>query len=246
MEVINHHWRETVYQIFKNGDNNKNVIILCHWFLWHKWSSLNVAVTKKISNDKIDVITFDFYGHWDSNSDIWELTINKCIEDLNSIVQFAKLKYKNIGIIANSLWGLVTLCDKDIDKDIKFLILRAPISDWYEKEITSLGQQKINLWKEEWYIIRKYWERIIKLSSILLTSIQENNAYKEASRIKYPVLIIHWTKDKNVDFHQSVLLHEKIKNSEIRLIEGWEHAWEANNKGDEVLNIICDFIRKYF
>lgn len=238
MYIINGN-RKIPYIHYKH--NNGNIVVLCHAFLWNKNSSFNNTLQERFTINWIDSFSFDFYGHGEADWDISSITIEHCINDLTAVIKYLTQEYDHISLVANSMWWLIALSSTEIHDKLSSIVLRSPVSNWYEKELNRIWINGINEWIESGYTQIKYDNNItIRLSSWLLKSIKKHNAYKVAWEINCPVLIIHWKEDKNVPIEQSYKLKELLPHAEFLAIENWSHNRKSADK-DKIIDKVVSF-----
>ena len=102
--------------------NIKEIIIAVHGFGGGKDSSAIRLLAEKMVKENFLVICFDFPSHGDSEVEADKLTIDNCINDIETIEQYIKDKFgKNlkINIFATSFGEYITLL-KIIKKGTKY------------------------------------------------------------------------------------------------------------------------------
>ena len=106
----------------------KEIIIACHGFAGDKESSAIKLLGEEMIKENIGVLCFDFPGHGESKVDGKTLTINNCIQDINTIEEYIKQNYSvPISIFATSFGAYITLINIARNKKIyKNIILRSP------------------------------------------------------------------------------------------------------------------------
>lgn len=65
----------------------------------------------------------------------------------------------------------------------------------------------------------------------------------QLSKIKVPTLIIHGNQDFAIDLKMARLLHEKIPNSTLKIMEGIGHC-TMMEKPDEFNKIVLEFLER--
>src|SRR3989344_989382 len=107
--------------------------------------------------------------------------------------------YKKIGLFGSSFGGLAAIIAASKTKNIYLLVLKAPVSSYFE--FTEYNDPKLveEEWKEKGYAFREGK----KLNFSFYEDIKNNVAYDVASRITVPTIIVHGDADTQVPISQS-------------------------------------------
>ena len=232
--------------ILSNPTNNINnpVIILCHGFTTSKDNKTNKTLQKILNKKNISIFRFDFFGHGESEGKFENITISEAVDDiLNAIKYLKNNNYKKIGLVGSSFGGISCINAASKTKDLFLLGLKAPVSNYLEKEIQKRSKEEIELWKNKGYIIHINSKgKKKKLNYTFFENFINNNGYKAAKNIKIPTLIVHGDKDKSVPIEQSIKTSKIIKNCDLEIIEKAGHLFDKNNEFKKMIKLISDFI----
>lgn len=77
------------------------IVIACHGFCSSKENKVITAIGKRMLEENILMFAFDFLEHGESNANTSQLTINNCIDDIETVKKYAMQEFKNdkIGIL---------------------------------------------------------------------------------------------------------------------------------------------------
>ena len=105
--------KESKYEIptkvFLPNNKIEKVIIACHGFGGDKESSTITDLAEEIILKNIAVVSFDFPAHGESKLDGKELTIENCINNINTVYRYSKKFNAPISLFATSFGAYVNL-----------------------------------------------------------------------------------------------------------------------------------------
>ncbi len=187
------------------------VVILGHGYLSDKQSRTNTELSKRLNSAGISTLSYDMYGHGESQGNAEYLTISKAVENLITVYDYAKLQgYKKVGVSGSSFTGIVSLIGAS-KRAFDVIVLKCPVFDSKMLWDDRLGIVGVKKWKESGFIepFGKKWRF---------------GAYEDASQydmyaivrgINVPILVIHGDKDETVPIKHA---HEIISNSNAQLV----------------------------
>ena len=217
-------------------------VVLCHGF--HSTKERQHALALELEKRGLAVFRFDFYGHGESGGEFENVTITEELQDLSRAVDvlFAH-GIRQLGLYGSSLGGLISILHTAEDSRVQALVLRAPLLDLKALQLDALkGDGKIK-WNptgvtytsEGMRFKIKYWFYLDGLS---------HNAYREAPRVKCPVLIVHGDKDRVVPLEQSERLAPLLKKRELHVINGANHLFTSRERSHTRL-LVADWFSRY-
>jgi len=201
--------------IYKTGHNE--VLVICPgWFMTK--NSKSIAALSRDLSKFTDVITMDFRGHGRSGG-FYTFTAKEVL-DLETIVKYAKEKYKKVSLLGFSLGaGLVLIhCAKDYD--ICKCIAVSPHSDFWKIENRMYSPHAwIPTLFQKFEPVR--WLSI-RAGNPFLPKIKPVNIIKD---IKTPVLFLAGDNDPTVFPHHTEKLYKNaICEKSYILFENANHA----------------------
>ncbi len=226
-------------------DSDK-LIIMSHGFTGdrHEWGRFD-QIAEAFHKMDYNVLAFDFSGSGESDDD--SLTVTKQIDDLKSVIKYARDKgYQNIILFGHSLGGLVSF--SCYDENIKAIVTTAPVTDkgdsnWRTNKFTK---EQLEEFKETGQLVinknsgpREY----IVIDRQYLIEREEVNQKLLLRNIKCPVLIIHGDEDDGVPLKDSENAIKVLANKvELYVIKGEGHSFSDNI--DTVINKTINWLSK--
>ncbi|MBI3413338.1 MAG: alpha/beta fold hydrolase [Candidatus Aenigmarchaeota archaeon] len=220
-----------------------SVVVICHGFRSSKDGKSSPQLQKILNGRNIATFRFDFFGHGESDGKFEDITISEAVEDVLSAIRFVKgTGYSKIGLIGTSFGGISSIVAASRSKDLRVLVLRAPVSNYQEKETLKRGNSGIERWKETGYVEYDDNGRKFKLKYAFFEDFENNNGYEAGKNIKIPTLIIHGDKDDVVPIEQSIRLSKIISNCKLEIIRGADHNFTDENDFIRTLESTANFI----
>jgi len=237
--------------IFHNPNiNNPPAIIMVHGFGGEGLEEEFEDIANNLCERGYAVLRFLFSGYEKNN--LMDLTISKEISELKLVIDFLEsenINKEKIGIIAQSLGCAVAMLLND--PRIKAMALLAPLINIKEDLGGEFGKNQIKEFETLGYTIferrrkkqaRKlgvgFWNEIKKIDKI---------RQEQIKMIKCPLLIIHGTADRTVDYKESETIFEWANEpKQLKLIKGGEHVTIRNPKiRKDVRRYILSFFTEY-
>lgn len=242
----------------KNGDNNifgvlyrsetanekDPIVILSHGYNGSYRSFEYVA--KSLASSGLNVYAYDFCGgstHSKSDGKPTEMSVLTEESDLNTVIDEIKnwefVDTNNIFLLGESQGGAVSVLVASSRDDINSIVLYFPalsiVDDAHNTypTINDIPDEDINFMSMT--VSKKYFEDTYNL-----------DIYNEIAKFENPVLIIHGTKDRVVDYSYSVKANDVFKNSKLVTIEGSGHGFykdDANIALTNAYNFIKENIK---
>lgn len=230
------------------ADADKGIIaILCHGHSSGKNSKSIATLDSELVSRGVSVFRFDFYGNGESEGKFEDSDLTETSDDALQAIAFAKSQgFKKIILMGSSFGGLASIIAASKTPDLTALVLKSPVSDYYEVDFNILGEGGLAEWKKKGFIHYPYPtsndNRNLILNYSFVEDYQKYDAYKEAEKISVPTLIVHGDADESVPYSQSVKLSSIIKNSTLVTIPGADHRYTLNNTFPKMMQAISDFI----
>lgn len=227
------------------------LVILMHGIFSSKNFTPMPRIANELSKAGVASIRFDFGGHWSSEGEMVQMTIEKEIADALAMWRYAcSLPYvKKIGLLGHSQGGVVASMTAgriasmgDSAKPLYGLALLAPASVLKNAcQNGKLFDAKFNPADPPEYV-RCF--KLMKLGREYLLSTQQLDIYGTAQAYKGPVCIIHGKKDNLVPMWCS----EDFKltygdAAQLIVVEGENHR--LSNKTKRVAKLVADFFKEH-
>lgn len=230
------------------SDAKLPVIIICHGF----GSDCNRPLLKAIANDVVEqgmiAVRFDFNGCGQSDGLFQNMTVPNEIDDLKHVIEWVKLQpwTKNISLVGHSQGGVVvSMTAGELGAgEIKCEALLAAAAVLRDDAIRGNTQgatyDPYNLQGDYVDLTRRMDGESLKLGKNYILTAMNLPIYETAANYTGPVLILHGTHDRIVPYTYSERYHEKLINSQIRLISDENHTF--SNTCDESALLVADWL----
>lgn len=224
------------------------VIIICHGF----GSDCNRPLLKAIANDIVEqgmiAIRFDFNGCGQSDGLFQNMTVPSEISDLKHVIDWARQQpwTEDISLVGHSQGGVVvSMTAGELgDKEIKCEALLAAAAVLRDDAIRGTTQganyDPYNLKGDYVELPRRMDGETLKVGKNYIETAMNLPIYETAANYDGPVLILHGTHDRIVPYTYSERYHEKLRNSEIRLISDEDHTF--SNTCNESALLVADWL----
>ena len=220
-------------------ESPKEIIIAVHGFAGDKESSAISLLAKEMTKEGFGVVCFDFPGHGESEVEADKLTIDNCINDIETIEEYIKEKYgkqMKIDLFATSFGAYITLLKIfkyntkynkielsapaiKMDKIFKETLLRETFEEFQKRGITKLG-----------------FDRIMNIPFSFYEELKQNQIlkiYKNSQKI----LIIQGTEDDVAPIKDTKELIDLDKtNFELFEIRGADHRMKKDGELEKAIN----------
>lgn len=219
------------------------VVIICHGF----GSDCNRPLLRAIASDVVEqgmiAIRFDFNGCGQSDGLFQNMTVPSEIDDLKHVIDWAWQQpwTENISLVGHSQGGVVvsmTAGELGADK-IKCEALLAAAAVLRDDAIRGTTQganyDPYNLKGDYVELPPRMDGQTLKVGKNYINTAMNLPIYETAENYTGPVLILHGTHDRIVPYTYSERYHEKLKNSQIRLISDEDHTFSNTYKESALL-----------
>lgn len=224
-----------------NDVGSDSVVILGHGYLSNKNSRTGKALSKCLNENGISTITYDLYGHGESEGDIEHLTVSKAVETLLSVYDFAQTRYKKIGLVGSSFTGSISLiCASKKHPDV--IALKCPVFSSNELWDWRLNESGVAKWKKEGYLklFSKRWSYDVYEDAMTY------NMREIASKIKSPTIVVHGDQDVTVPMSQAENIAFSVKGEKrLVVIKGADHFFKEEKQFSIVVDTMCSWLCDY-
>ncbi len=220
---------------FNELSRGKNkVIIVCHGIKQYKDSPIFIMIAREFEDD-YDIINMDLRGHGKSGGKCTLTALE--VYDLKAVVDYAREKYKKIGVIAFSLGAATAVLETANYKNIDSLILVSPF--------TKVSQVNFKFWeKSAIHSLKTYLNdsnQKVKMGNVFLSKQDPIEIIDKISPT--PMLFLHGAEDWVIDASHSQRLYEKAQQPKrLILFENAahaEHLYQIYQKFPEKFRKVC-------
>ncbi len=207
----------------------KAVFITCHGFLSAKGSHAKVA--QMLAEKGFAALRFDFYGCGESGGDFENVTVSRFVADLEGAMDYVKVRVKmdKLIVYGSSLGGMVALLGAAKRKDIRALVLRAPLSD-FSGLWKGMAGNRMGEWERKGFLDMELFGIKFRLGYGFYRDAAHINVHEMAKKITAPAIIFHGDRDSVVPLEQSRRLAASLANSRLVVFEGAGHRFEEGEE----------------
>jgi len=190
------------------------IVILFHGLNYGKDSNANRALEKIFLEHNFATLDVDFFSCGESVGNSDERNVKEFVENVLSAIKFLKEKgYTKLAIYGCSFGGVASVIAASKNSDLSVMALKAP----------GMGQKSRKLSNYKNDFDTKSW-------------------IKAGTKVKIPTLIVHGSKDEEVELQFSKDLAKSIKNSKLEIIKGADHRFTKKEDFDRCIKLLAEFI----
>ncbi|MBP5352455.1 MAG: alpha/beta fold hydrolase [Alphaproteobacteria bacterium] len=218
------------------------LVILMHGFTANKNSPLLRQIAENLQQVGIASLSFDFNGHGQSEGKFQDMTIPNEINDARKVYEYVRLlsAVTSVSLLGHSQGGVVAgMLAGELGTDkIKSLVLLAPAAVLRD----NMANGEMFGVKFTTFFLPPYIEIFggYKVGRNYLKTARDLPIYETSAKYQGPVLIVHGTADNLVPYTYSERYHEIYHQSELRLLENFDHGFSANLA--QTAGIVTDFL----
>jgi len=239
--------KEKLFGIFSLPKNREKspAVILVHGFAKTKSERKFVELARKLAENGIASLRFDFSGCGDSEGRFFKMSISKQVGELRAafqkLIEEKRIDKDRIGIFAHSLGTVVSCLFQIKYKKIKCLVLAAPalnqeelIKKWYEEKEIKKWKRKGYLDTEKFRIGINYLQEAVDYTGIL-------------PQIKIPTLVLHGGKDEDISgkIAREAFLKIGSRRKKMKVIRKADHHFESYLGRQKVIQHSLKWFLKY-
>lgn len=224
------------------------VVIICHGFSGNCQSPFMNDLSASIVAQGMATIRFDFNGHGKSDGEFKNMTVLNEIDDLKDVISWAQQQdwVKSISLVGHSQGGVVvSMVSGELgDKVVKAEVLLAAAAVLRDD---ALRGNTMGANYDPWNFKGEYIElpHSPEAGALLLGKKYVETAvnlpiYETATNYNGPTLIVQGTHDQIVPYTYAERYHEKIRNSELKLVPDENHVFTKTQK--ETSMLVADWL----
>ena len=203
--------------------------ILMHGFGANKEGQLLQLISDSLQANGIASIRFDFNGHGASEGDFKDMTVPNEVEDAKKVYEYvSSLPYVNsVYLAGHSQGGVVaSMTAGELGNKISKVVLMAPAAVLREDAIrgNTMGAMYDPLDPPE--SVKLFGS--LRLGRDYIETAFSLPIYETAAKYQGPACIIHGTGDRVVPYTYGERYHEIWKNSELDILDGFDHGFSQN------------------
>jgi len=215
-----------------------------------------IELAKKLTENGFAVLRFNFRYVNENFKQHEKMTISGEVSDLKLIIKKMRKKFKEIGLVGESMGGAVSILS--YDKKISCLALWYPVIFFKETSLEKWlsSKEAIEELKLKGYVtgykvsLNKYY----KLGKDFIEERKKINLITKIKGITCPTLLVHGDKDTTVKLNQPerAIRFLKIENKKLEVIKGMEHAfyditrkYKVQEHKDRAIELTVDWFKKW-
>lgn len=226
------------------------LVIICHGFSGNCQRPFINDLSQSIVAQGMATLRFDFNGHGHSDGEFKNMTVLNEIDDLKDVIAWAQKQpwVKDISLVGHSQGGVVvSMVSGELgDKAIKAEVLLAAAAVLRDD---ALRGNTMGASYDPWNFKGDYVElpQSPEAGALLLGKNYVETAihlpiYETAANYSGPTLIVQGTHDQVVPYTYAERYHEKIRNSELKLIPDENHVFSKTQKDTSIL--VADWLHR--
>ncbi|HAN09628.1 MAG TPA: hypothetical protein DCP90_03330 [Clostridiales bacterium] len=224
----------------------KSYMIACHGFAADKESSTILELSDKLKQYKISTISFDFMGHGESEVNSEKLSIDSCVDDLETVYDYIISKDANtsISIFASSFGAYVSLiCIRKKNKRFENIILRCTAIEMdyiFENELINGSLENM---VEVGYTYAGF--NNMKVSHGFYNELKEYNIHQIYKNKEICALMIHGDKDDVAPIEHIIKFAEEHREGiTLEVIKDAGHRFKNEGESEKVLELTMNYINR--
>jgi len=195
----------------------KKFVVCVHGLATHKGGSKIAALMAELEKHRVGVVALDLPGHGENKS---ELTIDNCVQDINTVTQNLRKFNKPISFYGSSFGGYCVMAYLlEHQQDYSEVLLVAPLIDGYKKLKSIENQEYKNIF----------------ISPEFIDSLKRHDVASNASKLGH-LKIIYAEHDITVD-NNEILALAKSSGAELFEIKGAGHSFGNEGELEQVINV---------
>lgn len=223
------------------------VVIMFHGFTSKGNNSTNKRLVELLSEFGISSICVDLSGHGESEGKIEEQTITKAKEEIKVVFDWTSnqkwVDENKISILGSSFSGNAAILFAAHNNKLHSLVLKSPVTDYYDVRLRQIGTQKMETWKQEGKIILNDGT---PSNYTFIEDVKGFDSYEEIKKIKCPLYVVQGDNDEDIPMEHVQRLEQILdfNKDEITIIKGADHGYTNKDYFNNMIELIVGFLRK--
>lgn len=200
-------------------------VVLCHGLFGFKDSVTNRALSRLLIERGLTTLRFDFFGHGASDGTLQELLLTTLIGQTESALEVMRAQgIADVGLLGSSFGGLVAVLVAARVRWLKALALRCPLADFPELLRQRYGRLAVELWRRVGTVPPSIGN--VPFHSRFYDDCLQYDAYKAATQVGAPTLIVHGGQDELIPLPQVQRIYHSLRAGKLlELIPSADHRF---------------------
>jgi pimeloyl-ACP methyl ester carboxylesterase len=231
--------------IIHKTKNAIEIAIIIHGFSSHKETAAK-PISIELNKIGVDALRIDLDNQGESELDFsTRATIPNYVKQIEAAIDYCKrIGYKKISLIGTSYGGSVAFAVVLKHPEINRMVLRVPVVDYKKHVEEKYGDKKLKQFKKQGFV--PYYDKHNNRFDVTFDFIEKSYVYsmfKNAKKVKIPVLIIQGNKDKSVNPKDAEKVVSIFPNAKLHIIKGAGHKLDVNGDFSEGLKVLVEFFK---
>jgi len=220
-------------------------VVLCHGLFGFKDSVTNRALSRLLNERGLTTLRFDFFGHGASEGTLQELLLTTLIAQTEAAIDVLRAQgASDVGLFGSSFGGLVALLVAARVRSLKALALRCPLADLPELLRQRYGRIAVELWRRVGTVPPSIGN--VPFHSRFYDDCLKYDAYKAATHVSAPTLIVHGGQDELVPLAQvQRIYHSLPAEKHLELIPSADHRFSRQTDFSQMTNQLAGWLVRH-
>lgn len=225
------------------GCSVRRCIIGVHSFCGSKDSDVLVDIVEEMSLFGAATVRFDFPAHGDSPVTDWGFSLEKCVDTLLTVAQWAKraFPYVDMGIFAPGFGAFVTLVAledlREIDENLK-LVLQNPDLSMAHTLLRMAKMTEEEFHKAGRVVIGSSMKRAVEVPYSFYEELRNHMLYYNHDM---PMLLLHGEKDEYLPIEDMLNFRRINEGCKLVVIPEADHQFTNPGAWDMVVDLTRDW-----
>ncbi len=212
-------------------DRTNKTVILGHGYPFEKG---NILVIAPFLHEKFNLMLFDF-RYFGKSSGKYTTLGYKEQKDIDAVIEYLDKKHQKIGVFGFSLSASTALMSEN--EEIKAIVADSPYA--------SLSLMIRDVYSVFLFTLPFEFMTQIYAKLFLGINIDEKSPLKSISQKDTPILLIHGSKDSQINVKHSYLLKNHSKTAELWIVDNADHGQAYFTAGKEYEKRVLEFFEKH-
>ena len=204
---------------------NSKGVVLCHGLFGFKDSVTNRVLSRLLNERGLTTLRFDYFGHGASEGTLQDLLLTTLIGQTEAAIDVLRAQgIVEVGLLGSSFGGLVAVLVAARMRSLKALALRCPLADFPDLLRQRYGRVAVELWRRIGTVPPSIGN--VPFHSRFYDDCTQYDAYKAATHVAAPTLIVHGGQDELVPLPQVQRIYHSLRaEKHLELIPSADHRF---------------------
>jgi esterase/lipase len=235
---------ERLCGILVKKDKNKPIVIICHGYNVDKNRLLYKYISKRLNENNISTLRFDFSGYGESKGRREDAVISKEISDLESAINYTYNNgLKNIVLLGHSLGGSICIIEAAKNKKIIAVISLASVTYIQKMKGGKFSEEVVTEVMKKGKLIYKKGKKKYILTKEFFEDLEKYDVLDLVKKIKVPILVLHGKNDEKINYKEAKKLYDNSKKlKKLMIIKGADHKFSSKESREQIVKSVIKFL----